>query len=94
MNSVFRGYLHCRRTKNSARMLSRVLLSGKAPTAPPSIGRVFSNLVYTQRMNIPNGVYFAMLGSVAAGLYLGNRFAIKVLCRTNPANVCYTLSYL
>lgn len=67
-------------------MLSRVLLHSKVPTPPPSIGRVFSNLIYTQRMNIPNGVYFAMLGSVSLGLYLGNRFAVKVLCGNNPSN--------
>lgn len=67
-------------------MLSRVLLHSKLPTAPQNIGRVFSNLIYTQRMNIPNGVYFGMLGSVALGLYLGNRFAVKVLCSNNPSN--------
>jgi hypothetical protein len=67
-------------------MLSRVLLHSKTPTAPSNIGRVFSNLIYTQRVNLPNGVYFAMLGSVAAGLYLGNKFAVKVLCKVNPPN--------
>jgi len=37
-------------------------------------------------MDLPHGVYFAMLGSVTAGLYLGNKFAVKVLCRVNPPN--------
>ena len=67
-------------------MLSRVLLHSKTPAAPANIGRVFSNLVYTQRMNIPNGVFFAMFGSVFAGLYVGNKFANMVLVRSNPAN--------
>lgn len=67
-------------------MLSRVLLHSKAPTAPANTGRVFSNLMYTQRMNLPNGVFFAMFGAVSAGFYLGNRFAVKVLCSKNPAN--------
>ena len=68
-------------------MLSRVLFHGKTPVAPTNTGRVFSNLLYTQRMSLPHGIYFAMLGSVAAGLYLGNRFAAKVMIHSNPPNV-------
>ena len=67
-------------------MLSRVLLHGKVPTAPTNVGRVFSNLIYTQRMNLPNGVFFFMLGAAGAGFYIGNRFAVKVLCKNNPPN--------
>jgi hypothetical protein len=37
-------------------------------------------------MNISNAVFFGMIGSVTAGLYVGNKFANTVLCKSNPAN--------
>ena len=54
---------------------------------PAGMGTFFPTTVYHHRENFGNKTYFFLLVFWTTGLYLGNRFAVKVICKPNPQMV-------
>ena len=52
---------------------------------------VFTNNVYHHRENFGNKTFFFLFSVGALGMILGNRFAVKKLCRKNPDMVCSSM---